>query len=170
MKKLILSLPFALCVITGAKAQSAGPATLNANGGSASIGANEFEWSVGEMVLVSTFTAGGTTVTQGILQPFERSHEGVANTELQKQLLVFPNPASTVVNIRCDAAAGGTLSYRLMDVTGSIISSNTVKLNMPSITTQVNISGLAAAVYVLEVNIASEKGTSKSSYKIEKLN
>lgn len=170
MKRLILSLPLALIALSGAKAQSVGPATLIATGGSTKIGANEFEWSVGEMALVSTFTVGSTTLTQGVLQPFEGSREGIDNADLRHQLQVFPNPAITVVNISYTAATSGTLSYRLLDVTGKIISINTLKMNGQQLTTQVDISGLAAAVYVLEVSIETEKGTSKSSYKIDKLN
>lgn len=170
MKKLILLFPLALSVLTAAKAQSVVPATLNALGGTTTIGTNEFEWSVGEMVLVSTFTAGGTTLTQGILQPFDGSREGIETSELLKQLLVFPNPATTVVNITYTATTNGTLSYRLMDVTGKMLLADTYKMNMQTLTTQVDITNLANAVYVLEVSIASEKGTTKSSYKIEKLN
>ncbi|MGM9474938.1 gliding motility-associated C-terminal domain-containing protein [Pedobacter sp. GSP4] len=52
-----------------AKAQSL-PYTVNAASGSGKINNQLYDFSIGEMVLVQTFQASNTTLTQGFLQPF----------------------------------------------------------------------------------------------------
>ncbi len=168
MKKIIL-LSLALAYLPGAKAQSIGPATLNIIGGSDIIGANVFDWSIGEMVLVSTFSAGSVIVTQGVLQPSNDNSSAVMTSELQKQLQVFPNPASAAVNIHYTSETSGTLSYRLMDMTGKSIVTDAIQLSAKPVTAQVDLSGIAVATYMLEISVTSDLGTSKTSYKIEKL-
>lgn len=162
----------ALLLLAGAnlKAQSVGPTTLNATGGTAVIGTSEFEWSIGEMTLVNTFTGTGIVVTQGILQPI-LSTEGVAETRVApKDLQVFPNPATDVVNVQYTSANSRALSCRLFDMTGKEISSkNIVSANGQAIG-QVDVRSLAAGTYMLEVSILHDNAAPETvSYKIQKL-
>ncbi len=166
MKKVVLLIPLALAAITGANAQSVGPATLNATGGSKTIGTQEFEWSVGEMTMVSTFAGSNVIVTQGVLQP-SAAMAGVANLPgLTDQLQVFPNPASSVVNFRYTSAMEGALSYRLIDMTGKVISSQTMKVKQGTNEQQVDLTSLACATYFLEI---TAQGSETISYKIQKI-
>jgi hypothetical protein len=171
MKRPILLIPLFIIVAINTYGQSVGPATLNAAGGTAPIGSNEFDWSVGEMTMVSTFSITGViTVTQGVLQPAEVT-EGVVNTsKLQDQLQVFPNPASSEVNLKYSSSVQGTLAYKLMDVAGKTIKTQTIAISPGTISEQVNVSELACATYMLEVIINPENAVSeKASYKIQKL-
>ncbi len=156
--------------LPNARGQSIGPSTLNATGGTATIGGNVYDWSIGEMTMVSTFTGSSIIVTQGVLQPSSNT-TAVHNASLTDNLQVFPNPASSLVNLQYVSAAQGTLTYRLMDMTGKTIMNNSTAVSQGVTVQQINIAALAAATYMLEVCVMTDgmtRGT--TSYKIEKLN
>src|SRR6185312_7855241 len=125
MRKFILPLFICLGICGGAYAQSISPSTLNAAGGSGLAGTQYIDWSAAEMALVSTDTGGtGIIVTQGVLQP------AVVATGVQEQQLIFdyvqvyPNPASTVLNIKCNFPSSGKMTYQLIDVAGRLMTSH----------------------------------------------
>ena len=152
-----------------ARGQSVGPATVNAIGGTGTISGNFYDWSIGEMTMVATFTGTDLIITQGVLQN-DLSHEGVANTTLANHLLVFPNPSSSIVNVKYASAANGTLGYRLMDMAGKIIINHSARVTQGITVEQLNISQLAAAAYMLEITFdADNTAREMTSYKIEKL-
>ena len=156
----------------GQSAPSIGPSTLNATGGTKIIGTSEFDWSVGEMAMVSTFYSSKIIVTQGLLQNELSTPQKVANTDLVQRLQVFPNPSSSIVTLQYTAGSDGAFNYRLMDMTGKVllVHSGAVKEGMT--TEQLNIAPLAAATYMLEVSFKSNNdgAEASTSYKIEKLN
>lgn len=53
--KIYFTLAGCLLLLAPAGAQSAGPATLNAAGGSATISSDTYEFSIGEMAVTSTY-------------------------------------------------------------------------------------------------------------------
>jgi hypothetical protein len=168
MKRCFILIGLQLCLLQ-AHGQSIGPATVNATGGSGAISGNTYDWSIGEMSMVATFYSSAVTITQGVLQN-NPSTEGVPSTSLAGHLQVFPNPASTVVNLQYTSVSRGLLSYRLMDMAGRIIASRSTEVSQGVVTEQVNISTLAVASYMLEVLFKSDNEVAKiSSYKIEKL-
>jgi hypothetical protein len=167
---LIFSCSFLLAA-TGANAQSAAPATLNAAGGSVAIGGSTFDWSVGEMTMVSTFSTSSIIVTQGLLQPAPKNSDGVKQVSLLQDLQVFPNPASSIVNIQFKSSLQGTLDYVLMDMIGKTIMNDAVDIKQGGAAAQVNIAALANASYMLKVTLsAGSKSKETTSYKIQKLN
>jgi len=169
MKKVILLIPFILVAAVTVHAQSIGPATLNATGGYTTIGTNEFEWSVGEMTLVTTFSTSGIVVTQGVLQPRDIP-TGIPHTALLTNLIVFPNPATSVVNLQYTSAGQGKLTYRLMDMAGQLIRSAAVDVKQGTTSEQINIAPLACATYLLEIAVNMEGNpTEMTTYKIDKL-
>ena len=168
MTRTILLIPFALAAITNLQAQTIGPATLNSAGGSKIIGTNEFDWSVGEMTMISTFTTPNVIVTQGILQPSD-AMTGVPQTSLlTDNMQVFPNPATSVITIKYSSQATGTLDYRLIDMTGKTMINNTIYVKEGINDQQVDLTGLACASYILEIT-AHSLHTETKSYKIQKI-
>ncbi len=170
MKKTILLIPLLLAAAINIRAQGVGPATINAVGNSAIIGSSEFDWSIGEMTMVSTVTAGSIIITQGVLQQSDIS-VGVPNySPIARQLKVFPNPASTVVNLQYSTQTAGTLFYKLMDLNGKIISRQTINVKEGATTEQINVSALACATYMLEVTVNTGNAQPENiSYKIQKI-
>jgi hypothetical protein len=153
-----------------ASAQSITPSILNAAGGTSSIGSVIIDYSIGEMALVNTYSVDTLVVTQGLLQNDISIPASVPNTALAQHLKVYPNPASSVVNIQYTSAGDGTLSYRLMDMAGKEISKSSTEVSAGTTKQQINVSGLAVASYMLEVTCnTGDNNQQTTSYKIQKL-
>ncbi len=170
MKKIIFSILLASIGGISIRAQSVTPTAINAAGGSGIIGSNEFDWSIGEMTMVSTFTGSSVIVTQGVLQRHESAVVSIPSSELSKQLKVFPNPVTSFVNIQYTATQTGLLTYQLFDMTGKRIKTKAAEVKQGITTVQVDLSGLASASYMLEVlvNSANEQ-SEKKSFNIQKI-
>lgn len=163
---ILISVFASLAGLQSAKAQT----VLNATGGTRTIGTRVFDWSVGEMALVNTSTTSKIIATQGLLQNNIMIKQGVGGTDIGNKLAVFPNPASSVVNLRYTSATSGELNYRLMDIVGRVLITNSADISNGVTNLQLSIADLAAASYMLEVSF-SVNGTTvdRTSYKIEKL-
>jgi type IX secretion system substrate protein len=169
--RILLSAFILLVGLQNSYGQSVTPSTLNGAGGTGIAGGYTIDWSFGEMTMVNTCTTPSVIVTQGVLQPSLSPSLGViSNSNFAHDLQVFPNPANSIINLEYRSVASGSLSYRLMDLTGKIIVSNTKEVTQEITMEQLNISQLSAAIYMLEVTINVNGVTSKElSYKIEKL-
>ena len=171
MKKIfvLMSVLVWLWGLPNARGQSIKPSTFNAAGGSGTIGSNKFDWSIGEMTMVSTFTGSSVIITQGLLQN-NKLGTGVPALSAGERIQVFPNPANTLVNLQYTTAIQGALSYRLMDMTGRTIINYNAQVPQGVTLEQLNISELAAATYLLEVSFKANGATEEmTSFKIEKL-
>lgn len=173
MKRTFIILGTVFVVAGNATAQeSITPKTINASGGSGQAGTTYYDWSIGEMIAVSTYYNMGKNiiVTQGLLQNEISTPVGTKDTRLAQNLQVFPNPASTMVNVQLTSLLQGTLSYKLMDMAGRVIINQSTLVKQSVTTEQLNIAELAAATYMLEVSF-TENGAAKqtTSYKIDKL-
>ena len=168
-KLLFTSIIVALIGLPQVRGQSIWPSTLNATGGSATLGGRTYEWSIGEMTLVSTAATSSIVVTQGLLQP-EHGVTAVEDRNILKFLTVFPNPANNTINYTFNSPQKAVIGLRLMDMSGKVIQekSNDVKTGMN--TGQLDISSLAAATYLLQVDLTSDETLIETTaYKIQKL-
>ena len=166
---LLLGTVVAFMGLPMARGQSIWPSTINASGGSANIGGNNYEWSIGEMTMVSTFTTSTIILTQGLLQPGAGT-TGIKDNTLLSGLQVFPNPSSSVVNIQYNALSEGTLSFRLMDVTGRLLMESSMNMKQGQNTKQLDISNLAVATYMLNISVSPANGAEETTtYKMQKL-
>jgi len=161
-----------LGICSGAHAQSISPSTLNAAGGTGLVGTEHIDWSAAEMALVSTDTGGtGIIVTQGVLQPAPIA------TGVQEQQLIFdyvqvyPNPASTILNIKCNFPAAGKMTYQLVDVAGRLMISHQADVIAGVQLQQLSVAQLTPGEYMLEVSYQSnEQQPATAVFKIQKLN
>lgn len=150
------------------RGQSIGPSTINANGGSGTIGSSRFEWSVGELAWVSP-TTGSAIVTQGVLQP-SITLVSVGSAMLATQMQVYPNPSASIVNIKLAAPTDGTLSYRLMDVAGRVVLKKAADIKQGTSIHQLDISQLAVASYMLQLSFITDGKTEEiATYQLQKL-
>ncbi len=167
---LLLSLGCAMLLgLPTVRGQSASPDVLNNSGGFGVIDNNVFEWSIGEFV-VSTQTHASVIVTQGLLQPMDGPAFLPEDTKMASLLDVFPNPATSIININFNAPSDGTLTYRLMDVTGKLIQENNAEVRKGNSVRQLDIRTLACATYMLQVLFTTNGTPSATTYKIQKLN
>lgn len=168
MKKHFLLLTGVLCALHSG-AQSVGPSTLNSAGKSSNIGPDTYEWSVGEMAVVSTYTSGSLVVTQGVLQPFDAALGVPANNRIAKNLNMFPNPAQDVLFLQPAFQPGTSLSYSLQAIDGKVLRSATTQLPTGSEKQTLQLNALAAGNYMLLVQVTENGRTFTNNYKIEKL-
>ena len=150
--------------------ESIKPSILNSSGGSAVKGTTHWDWSVGEVALVNTFSAPTIIVTQGLLQNEYFTPVETKENTLGSQIAVFPNPGVSIVNVSFTATSAGILAYRLMDITGKVVLNHSGEVKQGVTTEQLNIAELAAATYMLEVSFkAAGEQEQTTTYKIEKL-
>jgi hypothetical protein len=170
MKKILCaSLLLAFYGAMPARAQSIGPATLNAAGNSAVVAGNMYEWSVGEMTLVNTAAGSNVVVTQGLLQPVEDQGLSIKNRDWFKQhFRLYPNPASQVINLGSTLQQGGKLTLRVTDIVGREMQRKEYELPAGSFETAVDITSLLNGNYLLEMLFVNSKSHYNMVYKFQK--
>lgn len=157
------------CIYSCCMAQSTGPTTLNAAGGSTVTGGNTYEWSIAEMTMVTTFNSGNLTVTQGVLQP----GQAPASIEEYEQhsfdsFLVYPVPTGDVLYLKPGFEKGGKLTWALFDAQGKQIGFRSVQLTQGNETQSIDLSTLPAANYFLRVQFESAQGMISAAYTVQK--
>ena len=158
----------ASCIAGTIQAQSIAPAAYNVTGGQHQIGAVTYEWSVGEMPLVSTETQPGITVTQGLLQPATLTGTGIKETIAEGLLQIFPNPATGIVFIQPQLNYKGKLAWVLADATGKIIRNNEVYLTQGNERQEINIAALADGPYFLTITLPGAQAYRSRTWVITK--
>ncbi len=165
MKKSLLFIASIVLTI-GAQAQSVGPATINAAGGSGTAGGNNFDYSIAEMTVVSTATTTDKVFTQGVLQPHQLIADAVSDaTLLSQNFSIFPNPANTFLNIKSTNIDNTLGDITLLDATGKTV----YKINNPVLNNGVFVIDMQAypmGNYIL--NIADKNY--KHAVKVTKVN
>ncbi|RYD99678.1 MAG: T9SS type A sorting domain-containing protein [Sphingobacteriales bacterium] len=149
-------------------AQSIGPATLNAAGGSTAVSGNTHEWSVGEMVLVNTVTTAGLVVTQGVLQPMLQV-TGIHDNEFALEgMSIYPNPASDQLNIKFNLPRNLQVSLKLSDISGRTQYFKKIKDHNGSALITLDFKAYAAGVYLLQVTTADKTKIYTNTFKVVK--
>lgn len=142
--------------------------TLNASGGSQTLSSGIHEYSIGEMMLVSTKSTPDLTVTQGLLQ-IESSSLGVSQEVFSKQeLAVFPNPTNNTLYIKPGLQSSGELSVQLFDLLGRRILQKTFFLQTGLEKQKLDLTSLQEATYMLNVQFNHGKQSYRQTYKIIK--
>jgi hypothetical protein len=143
MKKLKLLL-FLLFVFAKSNAQQnvvVSGANASGSGGSASYSIGQIDY--------ATATGTGGTATLGVQQPFEIvTLSGQEFTEILLQLMVYPNPTSSLVNLKIDNFNLENLSYQLIDLNGREI----LNKKITESETQIQLENYPSAIYLLNVN------------------
>ena len=158
-----LPLLMAALASIGANAQS----TLNATGGTGTIGGDTFSYSIGEMVLVNTFQNSNFAVTQGLLQgPI--GGLGVEEVLLSEGLEIYPNPVENVIHLQPSFDGGGELSLRLYDLQGRLIVKDQSKLQSGTEKQSLDVSILQEGTYLLQATWEQDSRVYKHSFKLLK--
>lgn len=159
-----------MCTI-GVQAQTIGPSTLNATGGSKEIAGNIYEYSIGEMALVHTASTPNLIVTQGLLQPLEGA-VSISNIALPENALsVYPNPSDDIIYIQPNMAdGGGLLTITLLDITGRRLQQQSVSLTLGNEKQSINLKSLAAGTYMLHAIYSRDNQDKVRNFKIQKIN
>lgn len=122
------------------------------------------------MTMITTISTSSVIVTQGVLQPADVTLGVATGPRATDRLQVFPNPATSAVNLQYASPAAGSLAYSLMDMSGRVISNSKLDITQGTTSEQIDLSKLAAATYMLEVTVNSEgQAAEKKSFKIDKV-
>ena len=169
MKKILLLLPVCALACFAATAQSIGPSTLNAAGGSAVIGGSTFEYAVGDVVAGTTLSSATLVVTQGVLQP-ARTSQGVHTVATITGLDVYPSPVTDLLYLQPHMTKGGMLQYVLYDAAGKLVlKSGQVALQQGNERQEADVRTLAAGHYLLQVQWTEGGKQLNGAYKIQKI-
>jgi hypothetical protein len=145
--------------------------TVNASGGGGNIGSTSFDYSIGEMTLVSTETSSAIVITQGLLQPEARFATNTKNLAItQQQLKVYPNPSVAIVYLQATFQRSGVLQVSLTDLQGKALINKEFALQTGKEKQQIDISSFANGAYLLNVKYTNKKINSINTYKIQKIN
>lgn len=164
-----LKLGIALLCIGGSLAcysQEKGPSVISPAGEVSKGGGIILEWTVGEPA-IETVSTSSALYTQGFHQPVlhvQKLTTGKEVASLQNKILVYPNPATSVINVQLDNPFSSALIISLIDEAGKQVSSN--RLPAQSSLLRLNIGALSSGVYILRITDA--KGSAQNNYKIIK--
>jgi hypothetical protein len=153
--------------------QSVGPQVVNTSGGSYSFGYTVIDWSVGELPLVKTLANPLVVITNGFLQPFTDRPANINNNSVfgSEEILVFPNPSTTYVEINFLTRHKGKVSLKLYDEIGQKVYEKEFYHYGFGRIEKIDMQQWSASSYFLDVVLEPEAGSvgKKGSYKIIKL-
>ena len=145
--------------------QDAGPSIVAAAGGVATTNTICLEWTLGE-VATQSITSNTALYTQGYHQPILmlKKVQPVAETINLMEISVFPNPATSTINIQLGFMPKTDLSVSLLDMHGRLLLKKEIPANNRSL--QLDVNSYAKGTYLL--NISNAKGNIFQSYKVIK--
>ncbi|MBL7765599.1 MAG: T9SS type A sorting domain-containing protein [Chitinophagaceae bacterium] len=151
--------------------------TLNVTGHSAKINGMTFDYSIGEMTVVSTERNGNLIVTQGLLQPTGSGQNANTNpgnntlNETANQIKVYPNPTSNILFIETLETLSAEFDYQLFDATGKVVLKRTEEQKAGVNKFRLDMQSLAQGSYYLMIRKPAKDGKLENySFKIQKLN
>ena len=156
-------------------AQSVAPSVINAGGGTFQAGYYQFEWSLGELALVGEMNSSNNSlvITNGFIQPFIQfpASNNTNNIFGNDEIKVFPNPASSYVEINFLTKQMGRITLSFYDGSGRKILSVTDAYYGVGLIKRIPVSQLPNEVYMLHVALDPYPGYSskKGVYKIIKI-
>lgn len=142
-KKTIGSLSFVLLVLGGINAQE----TISATGGDASGSGGTINYTIGQTVYTTNSGTDGSVI-QGVQQPYEiTTTVGIDVSEINLELVAFPNPTTNSLTIRINKYDNEKLTYQLIDLEGKLLDNKQIIDN----NTQVDLQKLPVSTYFINV-------------------
>ena len=131
---------------------------------SAVILGNTYEYTIGEMPLISTETNRHLIITQGYLQPHHnKKTTSEADLSQLNLITIYPNPTEDIVQVTLPTEM--SVEYQLFDATGKVLINNSVnQINHFSL----SLSAFASGNYYLIIASKSQLKDEKYSCKIQK--
>jgi len=154
--------------------QSITPAVTNVSGGSAINGYYQFDWSVGEMSLINEMSSTrNLLVTNGFLQPYLLNPWNYYPNDQFSiyEIRVFPNPASSYVEINCFTKQQGTLKISFFDGVGRKVYSDESRIYGVDLIKKISVNHFASGSYLLRIELDADPyfSSKQGVYKIIKV-
>ncbi len=175
LRKKILPLAF-IAFFSVVSQKSFAQQTINVSSHSATINGLQFDYSIGEMTLVSTERNPNIIVTQGLLQPIGSGSGASAqpgNTVLAQTdaIKVYPNPTENILFVESIEDADADISYQLFDATGKVVLNEKIFWKAGPNKFSLDLKNYAAGAYYLMIRKpGAQGGIDNFSFKIQKTN
>ena len=156
-------------------AQSITPSVVNTSGGSFNSGYYQLEWSIGELALIGEMSSSNNSlvITNGFIQPFTQfpATNNTNNLFGNDEIKIFPNPASSYVEINFLTKQKGRIIISFYDASGRKIFATAESYYGVGLIKRIPVSQLPNEVYMLHVDLDADRGYSskKGIYKIVKI-
>lgn len=165
---------------TQLQAQNIAPFIVNSAGGSYQPANSyiQYEWSVGELAVISTYTAPNLINTNGVLQPCTENvaPPSYVSRFAEGELRLFPNPTSGRFELNVKVPISGKMDIELLNSTGQVISKKSFRNECCGRIEYFDVSGVPGGMYMLVVTLQPDdtnpgaNGTiRKSTIKIVKI-
>ena len=174
MKKTITLVIVFFCLFN-CHSQSIAPSVINTSGGSFQSGYYQLEWSIGELALVGAMTSSNNSlvITNGFIQPFIQYPATVNTNHVfgNDEIKIFPNPASSYVEINFLSKQRGRITLSFYDGAGRKILTAADSYDGVGLIKRIPVSHLPNEVYMLHVDLDPYPGyfSKKGIYKIVKI-
>ena len=155
--------------------QIVAPSVMNAGGGSAQSGYYQFEWSIGELALVGDMTSlnNSLVITNGFIQSLIQYPSGDNNnyTFGNDEIKIFPNPASSFVEINLFTKQKGRITISFYDGAGKKIYTSSDPYYGVGLIKRIPVDKLPNEVYMLRIDLVPYAGYSakNGAFKIIKI-
>jgi hypothetical protein len=174
MKK-TFTLVFVFLFVFCSNAQNIAPSVFNSGGGNFRSGYYQFEWSVGELSLIGDMTSSNNSlvITNGFIQPFTH-YPAKDNTNAlfgNDEIKVFPNPASSFVEINFLTKQKGRITITFYDGSGKKVYAVSDSYYGVGMIKRIPVSKLPSEVYMLHVDLDPQPGSvaKRGVYKVIKI-
>ena len=152
-------------------AQEIAPTVINITGGSAIKGYYRFDWSVGEMCLIDSYTKPNCILENGFLHPgTERPpHANPIDFFATGDIMIFPNPVYTITELNVNVSQPGKVNIRLMDIMGKLVEVKQFDYNGTGRIEKIDLQRFPAGTYMLHVLLKptdESMPTRKGTYKL----
>src|SRR5687768_1108797 len=152
------------------KAQEATPNIVNVTGGSAISGYYRFDWSVGEMCIIESYTQSNLILENGLLHAgTEKANPATGiNFFSTGDIMIFPNPVYTITEVNLNLPQPGKVNIRLMGIMGKLIEIRQFDYNGTGRIEKIDLQRYPAGTYMLHLlltptdqSMPARKGTYK---------
>src|SRR4030095_11347118 len=156
MKKTITLVIVFFCLFN-CHSQSIAPSVINTSGVSFQSGYYQLEWSIGELALVGAMTSSNNylVITNGFIQPFIQYPATVNTNHVfgNDEIKIFPNPASSYVEINFLSKQRGKITLSFYDGAGRKILTAADSYDGVGLIKRIPVSHLPNEVYMLHVDL-----------------
>jgi len=146
------------------QAQTLSPTVISSSGGFYSNTSGMLSFTVAEMTMVQTFSAGSNILTQGFQQPEDYTVGIVEPPVVSGDILIYPNPTNGNFTLNYYNYDNSETTLRLFNLSGQVLMEKQVSQLVGLNTINFNISDFSQGMYILELATTNSKGEKNSSY------
>jgi hypothetical protein len=136
--------------------QEVSPGIVNVTGGSAVNGYYRFDWSVGEMCLIDSYSKPNCILENGFLHPGTERPHPPKNLDFFTvgDIMIYPNPVYTITELNLNLPQPGRVNIRLMNVLGKVVEVKQFDYNGVGRIEKIDLQRYPAGTYMLHVSLS----------------